>query len=177
MRGRGNLARGAVVLAIAATAAAASTTSAVDVRPDRVTLELSVIAADPLSVDVIVEGQPIRVSSTSVRSVTVAAGEPVSLTLVDPGPDHVLTSMSCLEASTGILPDPIDADLEAGRITLGDPDASTACGFAFADAALAAHVELAVESDPADPAAAADFFIDTGPLVEPITVTPAYRGK
>ena len=179
------------LLASVALGAGAVSATAADGGPDPVLLDVSVsigtfqtqrnprtqsgesLASDePVSVEIQVGGEPMSLSNTSPRTVMLAAGEPVTLRLVDPGPDHVLTAITCLDDGGG-PPDPVAFDLAAGSVTLGSPQDELSCEFRLDDAALAGQITLAVEGMPADPAAEIDFLLDTGrQIIEPISVTP-----
>ena len=144
----------------------------------------SLASDEPLSVELLVNGEPMSLSSTAPRPradsegvpsrrVMLTAGEPVTLALPDAGPDHVLTAITC-RTDTGLVPEPLSFDPAVGSVTIGAPDDDLHCEFRLDDAALAGHITLAVEGVPGDAAPAADFLVRTDRgLIEPLGVTHA----
>jgi len=167
----------AALLAALASTTGAIATVAAEAEADLPSVPIRVSAiTDPAdevaAFDIGVDGVPLRVTNTAAREVEVALGRPLTLQLLDPPSDHVLTDIVC-STRTGI--DAVrtygDLDLATGRVTFDDPPSNLAgCGFRFSAAAIARTVTLAVEADPADPAATVSVVTDAREPIEPVEI-------
>ncbi len=164
-------------LPVAMAAIGGATAIAAEAEAPTIPIRLTV-GTDPAdevaAFDIEVDGTPLRVTNTTPRQVEVALGRPLTLQLVDPDPDHILTEIAC-STREGI--DAVrtfgDLDLEAGRVTFDDPPSTlTGCGFWLSHATVARTVTLAAEADPAAPGASVSVVVDAAEPVVPVDIAP-----